>query len=186
MTLSVLHLRHTGHILAAVTVTAPVAATDVSDLCGAGLPVRLPRWSGGLSFELPAGQLGSASLTDDPLPVLLDRLTHGVTLAPAGTPPDAPAEPPRLQRLEWGGVSSSVSDGAIRVVREYDALLPVNVLAVVPAAPARVVTGVLPPGTAAAPEELRSVTLSVTVGAGQAVAVFVAGRVVHLPEGHVG
>lgn len=78
MTLSVVYVPDTGHVVAALAVTGGQAPDDVSALVGAALPLRVAVGGGEtVELTLPAAKLAGLAADDEP-GVFADPLAFGV------------------------------------------------------------------------------------------------------------
>jgi len=155
MSLYVVYVPETGHVVGAVDAVGVPRPEDPAALVGAALPLRVPTAPGELaSLPLPARDLAVHAPDAQP-GVFADPLAYGVEQVD-----DADPKPALTRLREWGEEPTFTPDSLVVTVPVADASRPTPVLVLVTGGQdVRVLHGEIPAGQDA-------VELAVTVSAG--------------------
>lgn len=126
MSLSVVYVAETGHVVGAVSLTGGTLSTEAASFVGNRLPLRIAL-DADRTAELPlrADQLG-AGVVDDEAAVFVEPLTFGVEL----TTEDPPRPKPALLRLQ-SAVSAKLSETDVTVTLDDPVTRTTRVLVLV-------------------------------------------------------
>lgn len=169
MTLSVVYVPDTGHVVGAVGVTGTPAPVEVTALVGPALPLRVTLGGGPAAvLTLRARQLAALAADDEP-GAFTDPLAFGVEQV-EGAGSVVVAKPALLRLATWSNQPAFDATGLSITVPVADATRDTPVLALVSdGAETRVLAGAIAEGQ-------KSVTLPVSVDSGpHGVLVLVAG-----------
>ncbi|GGZ40008.1 hypothetical protein GCM10010387_37970 [Streptomyces inusitatus] len=153
MSLTAVYVADTGHVVGALTLTGAAAPTDVAELVGPALPVRVSLGAGRtVSLSLPDRRLAAVAADDEP-GVLADPLAFGVD-APDGRP-----RPTLLRLAAWSEGLALAADGlTVTLPLAVNRVTPVLAL-ISDGEDTHVLTGEIP-------DRQSAVTLPVTLEAG--------------------
>jgi len=124
MSLSVVYVEDTGHVVGAVALTGASPGADVGSLAGAELPLRLALGSGNMStLSLPDKRLAALAADDEP-GVFAEPLSFGIELGADGKP-----KPSLVRLAPWDKAFVLTADTlTVNLQQEATRITPIMVL----------------------------------------------------------